>query len=337
MKGLRWIIALGVVLLLAGGGMFAAGMNMTDWKFDNLDPEILTAASFTSEHEIDSVKLSGSWDYEIRYGETFGIEYYESSYATITVGEQKNGAAGKYMFEFKESFKISFGITGIKRKDLKVIVTVAEACDLTVSGSDIDLHAEKGMIFKDIRVTGSSADVELENITAQDIYLKGSDLDAALSEVAAQDITVNGSSSRLELSGVTARSITADGSDCSISLQNTHIAEKVSLKASSGKLILKKSSIKDVYIKGSSVRVAGENADIRTFEGSGSSVRAELNLVGTTADLKTVSASGSSARSYVDGTKGDFHLGNGYKTLSVSGSDACITVKMLGGESIFSE
>ncbi len=343
-KRTKFVVAIGVLIALAGGIIFFAGMASLGWDFSQLDHEELTAAEFTSENDyvFDSVTLEGSWNYQIVRGDKFRVDYFTSNLADVTCSETLDDTTGKAAFKLSEDwtgtwyYRIAGLMHGFKRGSVNVVITVPEdeAVTLTVNGSSADVTVED-INFKNINIEGSSANVSLTSVIAENITLTGSSLDAVLTGVTADAVKLDGSSANIHIENSQIDSLDITGSSIDAVLTETDVAGKVSMNGSSANLSMTDSSAVEVRLYGSSVDFTSKRVDIKnSFYGEGSSLNAQINLAGSIRDVKRVSTDGSSASARIDENgDGKFSKDEKYndgKAYNDRGPDAYKTFEVYG-------
>jgi len=281
-KFLITISIVGMVLLLLGAGTFAVVFGLNGWDIRALDPEELTPAYFVTDKQIDTVNLTGNWFFEIEEGEGFRIDYFTSSYSTVTVATSRT-TGGYYTLNFVEERNVrfpSFGFAGIMRRTAglyTVRITVTRDIALTVSGSGADVTIRDFSAgLNGVSLSGSSAALNLADVdVAGNIALSGSNLWMNI-----ENVNVSGN-------------ISATGSSMRAYLTDVKVSGNIRLGGSNLRATMTDVGIQDIVLEGSSIRFSATRLTAQNIRADGSNM--EVTLLNSYVS-RLLRAQGSSAR-----------------------------------------
>lgn len=265
-KFIKFVIFLGIILVLAGGAI--VGYAAYKGKFGPVNYE---QKEFVTEEDFSNIKINL---------ETIDVEFVKSDDTKCTI-----------KYETEDGYEQTFDV---KNNTLEVIESYKLKWYETIFRWNFRNHkmsiALPKDVYDEVSLTISTGDVDIEDFSFEKMNLKASTGDINLAQVhVASTLNISVSTGKVTLDYVTADSAAINSSTGEIKLSNTVFMGALSIKTSTGDVRFTKSDAKTIDVKTSTGDIKGDILTPKSFDAKAST--GEVYVPSTTGEACTLRTS----------------------------------------------
>jgi len=256
------LMVAGLVLGVAGtamGGKWNIRFNLSKFRIESGSQEFVKETKKIDDFKKLKIETSVT-DIIVKKGEENSVTYYLPEDRVPDI-KQKDGVLEIKETEDNDIYILNFGF--VSEADAYITVTVADA-----------------ETMRDIVITGSTADVNIEglnaggsiNLSTGDVFLKNNTM---------TDVEINTSTGDIDLSGCTLDSLRTETSTGKVKISDTKIAGKYEAGSSTGDIDLKNTELKAMAAEGSTLDITLNRVELESLKVNTSTGEVKADLTGS--------------------------------------------------------
>ena len=261
----KWLF-IATSFIIMGCIIFAGTMMKLNWDFSKLSTIKYEENNHTIDKEFKNINVNTNTA-DIK------IETSDDDICRIVCYEEKNL---KHTVEVvNDTLEISvldqrkwYEHIGISAGNTQITVYLPknEYASLTIKESTGDVKIAKNLVFENISIKASTADIKAENITVGKIELSVSTGDISLNSINCEnEVNVKVSTGRTKLANVLCNSIISSGSTGDISLVDVIANKEITINRTTGDIQLDRCDAQDLFIETETGHVKGSLLSEKVF------------------------------------------------------------------------